>query len=438
MVIFMKWFFCLFFFPISSSMLSYCAESSPILQQPTDVDPDLSVSTNPSTINILPGTGELGQSLFKLKKDDAVRLGGVWITDGDAILTGGAHTDRLSGNNLVVIGLNIDFEKLQLWKGGSFGTAYLQFNGMDSNSQAGSVQGFDSMSVVPPFGNRSELYEIWIRQAFLDDKLIIRIGKTVPTYDFNNVIRPVPVQDESLQIPAVSSLLFTPIFINPVNIGVMPGYYNSAYGVTVNIAPTTNYYISVGAYDGNLAKGVQTGQKLGPHFNGYYFYAAETGFSWTQGSHHKPGNIAIGGWAQTGMLSIPNITEQRGAQGLYLFGSQRVWFRDPDINDSGISLYWQLGYNFSKTLPMNKFIGLGFTAFALTRPQDSFGFGFAWSWLNHRTFTRRSELMLQAYYQAYLFHTTYLEPVVTYIPTPGGGNHLSQTVTATLQLITLF
>ncbi len=398
----------------------------------------LGVSTNPSTVSIVPGTGELGRLIFRVDEDSGVRLGGVLVTDGDAILTGGAHGGKLSGNNLLVVGLDLDFEKLICWKGASFGTAFLQFNGMDSNTRAGSVQGFDSMSVVPPFDNRSELYEIWIRQALFDKKLVIRVGKTVPTYDFDNMVRPVPVQDETLAVPGVTSLLFTPVFINPVNIGVMPGYYNSAYGITVNIAPTDNFYVSLGAYDGNLARGSQTGIRIGPRFNGYYFYAAETGVSWLAGEEEKPGNVAIGAWLQTGKLSIPDVVTEDGTEGVYLFGSQRVWFKRPKIDSSGISIFWQLGYNHSKTLPMNKFVGAGFTAFALTRPKDSFGFGFALSSLNHRIFTRESELMFQGYYQAHLVHTTYLEPVISYIPTPGGGNHLPQTVVATLQMITLF
>ncbi len=400
--------------------------------------PGLGVSTNPSTVNILPGTGELGRLIFRTDETSSVRLGGVWLADGDVTLTGGTNLGRWSGNDLVVIGLDIDFEKAISWKGGSFGIAFLQFNGMNSNERAGSVQGFDSMSVVPPFTNRSELYEVWIKQTFFNEGLVIRIGKTIPTFDFNNVSRPVPIQDDTRAIPGVSGLLFTPIFINPVNIGVMPGYYNSAYGVTINIAPIRNWYLSLGGYDGNLARGVQTGLKVGPHFNGYYFFAAETGGTWFLGKERKPGNLSLGGWIQTGKLSIPNVVEQQGAQGLYLFGSQRVWFNHPDVDDSGISMYWQLGYNHAKTLPMNEFIGLGFTAFALTRPKDSFGFGTAWSWLNQKIFTRKTEFMLQGYYQAHLFHNTYLEPVITYIPNPGGGNHLPQTVTATLQMINLF
>ena len=404
----------------------------------SDSNAGLSVSTNPSTVNIFPGTGELGNLIFNQDEPSGVRLGGVLVSDGNFTLTGGVDSENLSGNNLLVLGLDLDFEKLNLWKGGSFGIAYLQFNGMDSNGRAGVVQGFDSLSVIPPFTNRSELYEIWIRQELFDRKLVIRIGKTVPTYDFNNVVRPVPVQEKSLDIPGVTGLLFTPIFINPVNIGVMPGYYNSSYGITLNIAPVDNFYISLGGYDGNLAKGVQTGLKVGPHFNGYYFYAAETGVSWFATKERKPGNIALGGWWQTGKLSIPDVAEQNGAQGLYLFGAQRVWFKNPGIDHSGISLYWQLGWNRAKTLPMNRFAGCGLTAFALTRPKDSFGFGAAWSKLNEKLFTRESELMFQVYYQANLIHNTYLEPVISYIPTPGGGNHIPQTVIATLQMITLF
>lgn len=409
-----------------------------LLADPSSADVGLGVSTNPSTVSIVPGTGELGRLIFQKEATSGIRLGGVLLTDGNALLTGGADLGRWSGNNLLVLGLDLDFEKLFSWKGASFGTAFLQFNGMDSNARAGSIQGFDSMSVVPPFGNRSELYEIWIRQALFEEKLVIRVGKTVPTYDFDNMVRPVPVQDESLAVPGVTGLLFTPIFINPVNIGVMPGYYNSAYGITVNIAPTNNFYLSLGAYDGNLARGLQTGLKVGPHFTGYYFYAAETGLSWLAGKEEKPGNISLGAWAQTGKLSIPEKVEQKGTEGVYLFGSQRIWFQKPTIDSSGISVFWQLGYNHAKTLPMNKFIGAGLTAFALTRPQDSFGCGVALSSLNPRLFTRKTEWMLQGYYQAHLFHTSYLEPVLTYIPNPGGGDHLPQTVIATLQMITLF
>ena len=72
---------------------------------------------------------------------------------------------------------------------------------------------------------------------FFADRLVVRVGKTVPTEDFGNVLRPVPVRDVALQIPAVSGLIYTPVFVNPTILGALPGYYNSAYGVTGDPVP---------------------------------------------------------------------------------------------------------------------------------------------------------------------------------------------------------
>ncbi len=412
----------IFFLLLSCSFL-LAEDSSPISH---------GISSNPGTVNITTGSGDLGKALHL---PNPFRLGGLWTADGDYIFAGGTGHGRWSGNNLAILSLLFDTEKASLWKQGLFGVEFLQFNGMDSNTQAGSVQGFDGLTGPKPLG-RSELYQLWFRQAFLEEKLVIRIGKMVPTYDFNNVLRPLPTKNETLFIPSVSGLLYTPIFINPVNLGAMPGYYNSACGVVANMALTDDFYMTLGAYDGNLARGKQTGTE-GPHFNGYYFYAAEAGYAWRCGIQKKPGVFALGAWAQTGKLTIPHVSQQ-GTQGIYLFGSQRLWLRHPDQDDSGIVGYYQLGWNRAKTLPVHEYLGAGLTAFGLTRARDSFGVGMALSKLNKRLFARPSELMFQGYYQAHLFYNTFLQPTLTYIPTPGAEPHLPQTWIATLQAIALF
>ena len=86
-------------------------------------------------------------------------------------------------------------------------------------------------------------------------------------------------------VPAVSGLLYTPIFINSTLLGVLRGYYNSVYGVTVNYAPTKNLYLTYGVYDGAIATGVQTGLREAPTFNGHYFTIGEAGYAWTLGQH---------------------------------------------------------------------------------------------------------------------------------------------------------
>jgi porin len=141
----------------------------------------------------------------------------------------------------------------------------------------------------------------------------------------------------------------------------MPGYYNSAFGITTTFAPTNNFYLYYGVYDGNLATGSQTGTK-GPEFNGYYFHVGEVGAAWEIGSDHLPGSFGIGFWNQTGQLQRGNVSES-GAAGVYLFGSQRIWFRHPGKDNSGISSFFQFGANDSETLLMNQYFGSGLTAF---------------------------------------------------------------------------
>ncbi|MCA1597403.1 MAG: carbohydrate porin, partial [Chloroflexi bacterium] len=298
--------------------------------------------------------------------------------------------------------------------------------------------GYNSTPGLRPL-TRSELYELWIRQELFHGKFIVRIGKVSPTLDFGNVLRPVPTRDAASFIPAVSGLLFTPVFNNPTLYGVAPGFYNSASGVTLNFTPTKWWYLNYGAYDGNLARGVQTGLK-GPTFNGYYFQIAETGFVWRLGRNGLPGQAGTGVWHQTGVLQgAPGISEN-GASGVYAFGSQRLWFRDPGRSNAGVSTFFQVGTNDSHTLPVNRFVGGGFTAFGLVtpRPSDSMGIGVAWSRLDPKVFQRNSELMLQSYYQARIINGVYLQPTLTYIPTPGASPAFKAAWAATLRLTVLF
>jgi porin len=397
------------------------------------------ISSNPGAVDVRTGTGELAKTiegLAGLPQDSGVYLGGLWVGDTNGLLSGGAEPGKWSFNSLLIVGAALDAKKLVGWKGGTFGIQFLQFNGQPTNEQAGSVQGYNSLPGPKPL-QRSELYELWWRQELFNGKLVLRIGKVVPTYDFNNVLRPVPTQDPHLHIPAVSGLLYTPVFKNPTLIGAMPGYYNSAYGITTTIAPIKNVYFSYGIYDGNIAHGVQTGL-TGPHFNGYYFNILEAGATWELAG--LPGSFGAGGWRQTGLLSGPHNITENGAFGFYLFGSQRFWRARPTVDNSGISGFAQFGVNNSETLPIDEYFGLGLTEFDLVpnRPKDSGGIGLAWSSLNRNIFKRSSELMFQAYYQAHIVHGAYFEPAISYIPTPGANPKLDAALALTLTVICLF
>jgi len=411
-----------------------------------------SVSGNPAATNILAGTGALGRFLG-FHRESGIRLGGFWIGDGSGVLAGGREPGAWAFNSLTVVDLSFDTEKLVGWRGGMFDAQFLQFTGQPTNSLAGAFPGFNSLEVTPPLV-RQELYQLWYRQSMFDDRLIVRIGKLVPTYDFGNVVKPATVGDPTTAIPAVSGLIYTPIFVNPTMLGVIPGYYNSAAGLTVTVAPTDRLYLSYGFYDGNGALGRQTGLE-GPHFNGYYFHIGEVGYSYRAGPQRKPGNIGVGLWGQTGMLRAVDNAMVPGAQGVYLFGTRRLWFRRPGRDSSGVSGFYQFGANNTNALLAREYFGTGLTAFGLVpgRPDDSFGWGLSLTWLNTSAgagraffpespaataFLRPSQLMFAWYYQWKVFDGCFFQPNLTYIPTPGEGTHIPGALAATFRLVVLF
>jgi porin len=397
------------------------------------------ITGNPGAVDVEPGTGDLGR-LIGFSPDSGVRLGGVLVTNGNYLTSGGNSPGVASFNNLFLTGLNADLDKLVNIPGAMVGAALLRFDGQPTNQQAGLVTGYNSLPGAPPL-DRTELYELWWRQSLFADTLVVRFGKLVPTNDFGNVARPVPVQDPSLQIPAFSGLLYTPIFVNPTILGFLPGYYNSAYGVTATLAPSKSWYLSLGSYDGNGARGVQTGLETFPTFNGYRFLIGEIGASWLIGSQGLPGSLAVGAWDQTGELTLQEsptgFITQDGAQGAYMFASQRLL---KGQGGDGVSGFIQLGANDSRTtLFANRYFGLGLTGFGLIpgRPGDSLGAGLAWSELNENRPYRGDEALFQAYYQIQVKSAFYLEPAVT-LSTPGERSAGQPALTFTLQSTILF
>lgn len=404
--------------------------------------PGLSISSNPAAVNTLTGSGVAQSYLEKklgIKNNHGIRIGGFITGDTNYLISGGIpNPDKLTSNGLFLLGISVETEKLIGWKGGLFDVEFLQFNGQNTNAQAGTVQGYNSLPGSRPL-NRFQIYKLWFRQEFFNKKLYVRIGKSVPSMDFDNVAKPIPLDEEQRYIPAVSGLIYTPLFVNPSMLGVMPGFYNSAYGLTVNFVPVRRWYLSYGFYDGNLAQGKQTGLE-GPHFNGNYFHILETGFNWLLGKNQLPGDIGIGIWHQTGLIKTSPTLSENNASGYYLFGTQRLWYLNPSKNNRGISSFYQYGRNNSSVLNMTQFVGAGLTGFALIpqRENDSMGVGVALSWLNQKSFSRRTELMYQGYYQLQVVNGIYLEPALTYIPTPGQSPRLSGTWAGTLRAIILF
>ena len=396
------------------------------------------ISGSIGEVNAVTGNGLLGR-ILGLNKIPGVYLGGAWVADANYLATGGVKPHLWSFNSLILVNMTLDSDKLVGIPGGSLGAQMLQFTGQQTNREAGSFQGFNSLVSNPPL-DRIELYQLWWRQELFDNKLVIRIGKQLPPAGFNNVSRPVPTAEYSSQITAVTGLISGAFAKSPTMFGVEPGFYDSAYGITATFAPVRQFYISYGLFDGSIGKGIRTGLDVEPHFNGHYLSIGEAGYAWVLGAEQKPGTIGTGGWVETGRLYGPAGISDEGAQGFYMFASQRLWFQHPGLDPSGISGFLQFALNTSKTQPANQYFGGGLTAFGLVRarPDDSMGAGIAWSWLNRRFGLRSNEFMAQMYYQARIVNGVFFEPAVTYTPNPGKSPGIPGFVALTARVTLLF
>ena len=126
------------------------------------------VSGNPAAVNIVTGTGRLGELLGINRNGSG--FGGLNISDANGILGGGLGPGKWTGDNLTISDLSIDLEEFAGWKGGLFGTQFLYLTSAgpatrspavaqgqnNPNALAGTVMGFNSLVAAPPF-SRSEL-----------------------------------------------------------------------------------------------------------------------------------------------------------------------------------------------------------------------------------------------------------------------------------------
>lgn len=423
------------------------------------------VSGNPAATNILTGNGRLGEVLGINR--NGWRLGGLTINDANGILSGGLGPGKWAGQTLTLADLSFNADEAGIWDGAMFGSEFLYYagygagpvvNGVEQsqgspNALAGTVMGFNSLDGAPPI-HRAELYELWYRQELYEKKVVVRIGKSVPTYDFGNVSKPVRMKDPQSNIPSTSSAILTPLYVNPTMLGIIPGYYNSATGIVISLLPNDHFYAQYGFFDGNLAAGQQTGLE-GPHFTGHYFHIGEIGANWLIGQKQKPGQCGIGYWGQTGLLTGFSGQSISGAQGFYMFGSQRLYWENYGENNQGLGCYLQFGTTDSDIVFTHRFFGCGLTYYGPlpNRDDDSAGFAMAVGHMTNDPNAGRvffsgyppgpaplgsDETILTWYYQFKVAPSAFLQPNLSYIPNPARVPGTPAAFPLTIQATVLF
>lgn len=418
------------------------------------------IATNPQGAYSFVGNDYLGRALG-LDDSSGLRIGGYLIPELDWVAAGGVEPHSVFGS--IALGLHtlLDTQKAFAIPGGTLGVEFLFSSGGANNNAAGSVQLYTNMTANDPI-NRQEMAQLWWHQRLFDDRLLVQIGKMNGAGHFNTVLQPVIVSEPHLQDRDISNLIYVPVGLNPTLFGRLPPYPETAYGAVVHFRPTADFYLSYGLFDGNMARGIATGNEWLPDVNEYLFNIAEVGYAWRLGRLGMPGRVGLGGWLQKGPLYSPALTIEDDGTGYYLFANQRLWYRHPAADNSGLIGYLQFGHTGSQTLSVNTYWGGGLTGIGLVpgRPWDTLNLGVAYSRLNdtpgagafffpdvssNSTDLRSSELMVQAAYQAnFAFGTPAnywtLSAILayTYIPTPGQRPDLPAAHVISARLVALF
>lgn len=418
------------------------------------------IAANPQGAYSFVGNDYLGRALG-LGESSGLRIGGYLVPELDWVASGGVEPHSVFGG--VALGLHaaIDTQKALDIPGGTLGVEFLLSSGGANINAAGSVQQYTNMSAVEPI-DRQDMTQLWWHQRLFDDRLILQIGKMNGAGHFNTVLQPVVVSEPHLQDRTISDLIYVPVGLNPTLFGRLPAYPDTAYGAVAHFRPTADFYLSYGLFDGNAARGIPTGTKGSPDFSDYRLNIAEAGYSWRVGGQGMPGRVGVGGWWQTGELYTPAFTTEERGKGYYLFANQRLWYRQPAVDNSGLIGYLQFGRTEAETQAANRYWGGGLMGIGLVpgRPWDTLSLGLAYSRLNDTPGAgaffypdvpsdsndlSSSELMVQAAYQAnFAFGTPAnywtLSAILayTYIPTPGQRPNLPAANVVSARLAVLF
>ena len=376
--------------------------------------------------------------------DHGVAVGVRYVAISMGNLEGGFDTGFFGGGPLGVT-VTLDTESLVGWKGGTLFFDWEFFNWYNkryspnrqydpSGSYVGSNTNFidDTQTIL------NQVAQLYYEQALFDDVLTVAFGKIDSNVTYSSVGPAAAFQD--------SIAMYTST-LNPF----MPTYPNEATALSVTLAPTDFFDVSVGWFDGTTAaynpatgkSGPATGPRGPSTFfdnKGNWFLISQWNAKWEVDAT-RPGNAGVGGWIQTGRTATAG-SDERGAKnvpGFYLQWDQTVWSPGEEMasQGGGVRFFGQFGWSDPKKNPVEWSImsGLSATGVIPGRPADALGVMGAYSQFTGRPGVYEStqptglpgasggsESSIEFFYLAQLTAWLYVQPGLLWIHTPGGGD----------------
>src|SRR5215831_8079956 len=379
--------------------------------------------------------------------DAGIQFGITYIAEGLAnvscgIRTGAIYTGRLD------LGTTIDLEKVAGWTGATFHANMFQIHGDGlSRSYIGNLMLVSGVEALPA----TRLYELWIEQKLLGDKLAVRVGQQASDIEFF---------DSSYDDIFVNSALGWP-GITGINLpagGPSPPLAVPGVRVKAELSERITAYLAL--FDGDAAPPdsaldpqIANARGLLFRVNDPPWWIGQVKYKFEIGESRLPATVTGGAWyhmmsfpdqrfsADGLSLADPNSSGDprwlRQNNGLFMVYEQLLARAAPG-SEKGVAFFIRASVSPSDRNLISSYIdgGLLFTGFSESRPNDKFGIAATFARISNSArdldrdvqfFTgtaypiRNFEAVLEVTYQAEIKPGFLVQPVFEYILHPAGG-----------------
>ena len=423
-------------------------------------EPDLAIQATPdSQWNGTWGRSTLLGDIYGLRSALAKHGITFGLTETSEVLgnlTGGTNKG-FTYDGLTTATVTVDTNKAIGLPGGTFNVSALQVHGRNLSAvNLGSLQ--TASGIEADTGTR--LWELWYQQAFLDNRLDVKVGQQSLDQEF------MVSQNANLFVNTMFGWAAIPSYDMPAG---GPAYPLSALGVRFRAKATNSLTVMAGVFDGNPA-GTSVGDPQLANAHGTNFnlhngalYIAELQYAINQPAmgdmddgknHGLPGTYKLGVWYNNEQfadlrygtdglsLTSPSSNGQAishpGDYSIYAVADQMIWRPDPDGTRS-LNFFTRLMAAPGDRNLLSFSANAGFVLKAPFEGRDNDSAGLALGYvkvgsasigtdqdnaaLANGSFSpiRSSETFVEATYQYQLNQWLQLQPDVQYTFNPGGG-----------------
>jgi porin len=368
--------------------------------------------------------------------DKGVDFTGTYVIDLLGNVSGGEDGRRFRYDSSTGLDVNFDMEKL-------CGLAGLQSHASGVYRQGKNLSD-DIGNRFPPssiYGSEEiRLYNLYLEQAMLDDKVSLKLGRLGTGDDF--------AQSPLYWIFLTNSIDGCPINL-PINF-FFTTYPTATWGARLRASPTGSFTWKGGIYhqDPEIARMDAHGADFSWRRNKGLLFIQEFNYlnNQAEGSKGMPGNYKLGLFYSSGRftdlyeddngdsyaLSGLDAKRRHGNYGFYLHADQML-YREPGTADEGFTPFFVVTWQPDDVNEIPFFIDAGLTYKGLIpgRGDDIAGIGYAygkWSRQLGKYETdsggtrQKYEMVVEATYKIAVNKWLYLQPDLQYIINPHGGD----------------